>query len=218
MEIARRLGISEKAALKLKRRVQLFTSNQMEKFRAIIHNDIKHNFNDVMLPAKDTDITELVKDLKIPHADTVVLFSASQRCNNGRKRYNHTGQTASIYMNEKLGGKQVGTLVQSFGWKYGPVIYDSIHNLQANTVAPILKEYLPVDAPLFTDQGYTWWVSRNHRMINHSKKSSYKNSKWSRKRYSENGVHNQVAEGLNGLVKTAFKSYRWSGRKTVSYI
>ena len=88
-------------------------------------------------------------------------------------------------MNEKLGGKQIGTLVQTFGWRNGSVIYDSIHNLQANTVAPILKEYLPDDAPLFTDQGYTWWVSRNHSMINNSKKSEYKNSKWSRKRYSK---------------------------------
>ena len=58
-------------------------------------------------------------------------------------------------MSESLGGKQVGTLVNTLGVKQGPVFYDSIPNSKAETVNPILFKYIPVHNPIFTDMGYS---------------------------------------------------------------
>ena len=48
-------------------------------------------------------------------------------------------------MNDKLGGKQIGTLVHTLSWKKGPVLYDSISNNKGETLRPLLDEYIPKD-------------------------------------------------------------------------
>jgi len=53
----------------------------------------------------------------------------------------------------------------------------------------------------------------NHRTINHSRKSVDKRHRWSRQRWSKNGIHNNVAEGNNGILKRGFKAYGWINPK-----
>ena len=132
----------------------------------------------------------------------------------GRKRHKNKGLTSSIYRSDKLGGEQVGTLVhQITNGKW--VLLDSIPNLTANVCGPIIKESLPRNTCLFTDRDYTWLyrIYPNHRMVNHSLKSSDKRFKYSRDRWCQNGVHNQKSEGLNNSIKTAFRSYTFTNPK-----
>ncbi|WP_162267491.1 transposase, partial [Leptospira santarosai] len=119
--------------------------------------------------------------------------------------------TASIYLSDKLGGRQVGTLVHTIAVKGGPVFFHSVPNQKANTLGPILKEHLPIRTPLFTDQGYQWlWgIYRNHRSVNHSAKSKEGRYRWAKDRWSKNGVHSQVAEGNQRLLKTSFGTYNY---------
>jgi hypothetical protein len=44
-------------------------------------------------------------------------------------------------------------------------------------------------------------------MVNHSVKSRDARYRFSRNRWCQDGVHNQVAEGYNNTIKTAFRSY-----------
>lgn len=212
-EISKRVGVSISTAVKLKRRIQLFSSELIPRMQRKFYQDNKLKYHDFRFPRdRDTDLTDLVKDLSIPQADTVVLYSCGTLANKGRKRYKRTGQTSSIYMSESLGGKQVGTLVNTLGVKQGPVFYDSIPNSKAETVNPILFKYIPVHNPIFTDMGYSL-PSMNHRTINHSRKSKDKRHRWSRERWSKNGIHNNVAEGNNGILKRSFGSYVWINPK-----
>ncbi|WP_413462701.1 hypothetical protein [Leptospira santarosai] len=80
-------------------------------------------------------------------ADSAVLYSASQRANKGRARYKNSGLTASIYLSEKLGGKQVGTLFHSIAIKNGPAFFTSVSNTKADTIRPLLVEQLPYSTP-----------------------------------------------------------------------
>ena len=212
-EIERRLGISKNSALLLKRRLQLLASDQMEKIKSLMQQELTEKFPDsaageTRLPptAGDQHVSTVLGDRPVPQADSCVLYSASQRANQGRKRHKHTGQTASIYLANKLGGKQVGTLVHTLSWKGGPIIYDSIPNNQAQTLRPLLDKYIPKDVPVFTDEGYKFYyrINRNHRMVNHNRKSSDPRYKWARNRWSINGVHNQVAEGNHRNLKYNF--------------
>ncbi|WP_232371401.1 transposase [Leptospira ainazelensis] len=142
-------------------------------------------------------------------ADSAVLYSASQRANKGRARYRKTGLTASIYLSEKLGGKQVGTLLHSIAIKNGPAFFTSVSNTKADTIGPLLVKQLPFSTPLFTDEGYPWLfgVYKNHRSVNHSAKSKDNRYKFAKNRWCKDGVHNQVAEGNHRLVKAAFSAY-----------
>ncbi len=141
----------------------------------------------------------------------MVLFSASERANKGRKRHKNRGLTSSIYMSESLGGEQVGTLVHVMGIRGGWVLLDSVPDMKANTIGPIIRDALPRNTAIFTDEGYTWLfrVYPNHRMVNHSKKSKDKRYRYARDRWCQAGVNNQVAEGINGSLKTAMRSYAW---------
>ncbi len=142
----------------------------------------------------------------MPNVDSVVLFSASQRANGGRKRWKHTGQTASIYLSNKLGGKQVGTLVHTLAIRKGPIIYDSISNNKGETIRPLLDKYIPKDVPVFSDSGYRFYfrINKNHRMVNHDRRSADPRYKFARNRWCLNGVHNQVAEGNHRILKWNF--------------
>nr|WP_061224112.1 transposase [Leptospira weilii] len=206
-EIGKRLRISYKGAAMLKKRFQIFASQQLLKYKQLTFDALDREFKDFSLPP-DED-TEIMENKPYVCADTVVLYSASQRANQGRKRYRHSGSTASIYLSEKLGGRQVGTLVHTIAVKGGGVFFHSVPNQKANTLGPIIKDHLPLQTPVFTDQGYPWlWnIYKSHRSINHSAHSKDARYKWARNRWSKNGVHNQVAEGNHRLLKTAFSSY-----------
>ncbi|WP_367899067.1 transposase [Leptospira sp. WS58.C1] len=209
-EITKRLGISYKAALLLKRRFQIFASEQLEIYKRITFKLLEDEFRDFNLPPNEnTDITKKMAKRSYICADTAVLYSASARANKGRKRFRHSGATASIYLSDKLGGKQIGTLVHTIAVKRGPVFFHSVPNQKANTLGPIIKEHLPIRTPLFTDQGYRWlWgIYRNHRSVNHNAKSKKGRYRWARNRWSKYGVHSQVAEGNQRLLKTSFGAY-----------
>ncbi|TGM99462.1 transposase [Leptospira dzoumogneensis] len=209
-ELSKKLRIGYNAASLLKRRFQLFASDQVPKYKALTFNALESNFKDFLLPPNENkDITSKMRNKPYVCVDTAVLYSASERASQGRKRYSHRGQTSSIYLSEKLGGKQIGTLVQTIAVKQGPVFFTSVSNQKAETLGPLIKEHLPTCTPLFTDQGYPWlWgVYRNHRSVNHSARSKDNRFRWARNRWSKNGVHNQVAEGNHRVLKTAFASY-----------
>ncbi|MBI3396008.1 MAG: transposase [Spirochaetia bacterium] len=209
-EIARRLKIKYASALLLKRRVQLLASEQLPKFHEVIHEKLEREFQEFKLP-KEGDVSKLVQGKSVVAADTVVLFSASQRANKGRKRHKERGQTASIYMSAKLGGRQVGTLVHVMGTQKGFVLLKSVPNQTMNTLGPLFKKHIPKNTTVFTDEAYSWLegIYPNHRMINHSRKSLDKRYKWNRQRWSKGGIHNQVAEGLNSSLKIAMRTYRY---------
>ncbi|EQA44510.1 ISXO2-like transposase domain protein [Leptospira broomii serovar Hurstbridge str. 5399] len=211
-EISKRLKIGYKAASLLKRRFQLFSSQQLPKYKNLTYEALKNEFQDFLLPPNEnTDISNKMANRPYTCVDTAVLYSAGERANQGRKRYSHRGQTSSIYLSEKLGGRQVGTLVQTIAIKQGPVFFTSVRNQKAETLGPIIKDHLPTSTPLFTDQGYPWlWgIYRNHRSVNHSARSKDNRYRWARNRWSKSGVHSQVAEGNHRVLKTAFASYGW---------
>ncbi|AVV78770.1 transposase [Leptospira santarosai] len=209
-EISKRLKISYKSSALLKRRFQCFASEQNLKYKRLTFDALDREFKDFSLPAdEEADVTEAMKDKPYVCADTVVLYSASQRANQGRKRYRHSGSTSSIYLSEKLGGKQVGTLVHTIAIKGGPVFFTSVSNQKANTLGPIIKDHLPLRTAIYTDSGYPWlWgVYKNHRSVNHSARSKDARYRWARNRWSKGGVNSQAAEGNHRLLKSAFAAY-----------
>ncbi|MFB5652329.1 transposase [Leptospira wolffii] len=209
-ELSKRLRIGYNAASLLKRRFQLFASDQLPKYKKLTYDALNEQYKDFLLPPNENrDITKIMSKQPYVCVDTAVLYSAGERASQGRKRYSHRGQTSSIYLSEKLGGKQIGTLVQTIAIKQGPVFFTSVSNQKAETLGPLIREHLPTSTPLFTDQGYPWlWgIYRNHRSVNHSARSKDNRFRWARNRWSKNGVHNQVAEGNHRVLKTAFASY-----------
>ncbi len=211
-EITRRLGVNEKTALLMKRRLQLMAHDMRPAFQSLIREELAEAFpQPYKLPPDGEDVRPAVAGKPVVHADTMALFSASLRANKGRKRHKHKGLTASIYLSDKLGGRQVGTLAHVMGTEKGWVQIDSIPDLTANTVGPIIRKTIPRNAAIFTDEGYQWLyrVYPNHRMVNHSKKSKDKRYKMARDRWCQNGVHNQVSEGINGSLKIAMRGYRY---------
>ncbi len=215
-ELARRLQISPNAARRLKQRVQLFASEQQEAIRSLMRQELLRRFKGFHFPAaENVDLSRYTRRLPIPMADTLVLYSASQRANKGRARYRHGGQTASIYLHERLGGRQIGILSHIIAWKNGPIALQSIPNLTMQTLGPILDRNLPRKTPLFTDEGYRFLkrVYPNHRMVNHSAKSPDGRGKWARDRWCRLGVHNQVAEGNGRALKVHFAAYGYVSPK-----
>lgn len=235
-EIQRKLGISYKAALLLKRRIQLFAAEQKENFRDLIFRNLESEFREFRLPeaipesntrlttvpveGKKRGVARDISDKKgamkraiqgkpIVNADTLVLFSASQRANKGRKRHKHGGSTASIYMNDKLGGRQIGTMVHTIVTSKGALILDSVPDQKMDTLGPLFLRNIPITAPIFTDSAYTWLGTayRNHRMVNHSARSKDNRYRWARNRWSKDGVHAQYAEGNHRAIKQAFSQY-----------
>nr|WP_232422681.1 transposase [Leptospira santarosai] len=209
-EISKRLRVSYKGAAMLKKRLQCLASQQLPKYKQLTFDALDREFKDFSLPPdEDTDITKCMENHSYVCADTVVLYSASQRANQGRKRYRHSGSTASIYLSDKLGGKQIGILTHTIAIKSGPVFFNSVPNQKMNTLGPIIQDHLPLRTPLMTDEGYPWlWgIYKNHRSVNHSARSKDIRYQWARNRFSKLGCHNQVAEGNHRLLKSAFSSY-----------
>lgn len=211
--IRNRTGVSLSTALRLKRRLQLFAADVIPRMQQKFYTDNKLAFHDFKFPKdRNADLTDTVKDLAIPQADTVVLYSCGNLANKGRKRFKRSGQTSSIYRSESLGADQVGTLVNTLAVKNGAVFYDSIPNQKSETIIPIVHKYIPWHNPIFTDQGYSL-PSKNHRTVNHSARSKDSRHRWARNRFSKNGIHNNVAEGKNAVLKKAFASHSWINPK-----
>ncbi|MGJ4789304.1 transposase [Leptospira koniambonensis] len=209
-ELSKRLQIGYKAASLLKRRFQLFCSDQLPKYKDLVYDALEHQFKNFKLdPNENVSITKKMRNKPYICADTAVLYSASQRANGGRSRYRSNGATASIYMSSKLGGRQIGTLVQTIGIKNGPAFFTSVPNQKAETLGPILRDHIPFSAPLYTDEAYSWLfgIYQNHRSVNHSARSKDNRYRWARNRWCKKGVHNQVAEGNQRLLKSSFSAY-----------
>ncbi|WP_246834186.1 transposase [Leptospira bourretii] len=198
----------------MKQRIQLFSSHQVEVLRKLYYNDLKETFKDVTLP-KVEDGKDVKKHLgkklyrKIPHTDTAVLYSASQRSNQHRKRFRHGGLTASIYQSDSVGGRQIGILVSTIANQNGCVFFDSVPDQKANTLGTLLRKTVPYESPLFSDEGYPWlWgIYKKHRTVNHQAHSKDKRYKFAKNRWSKFSIHNQVAEGNQRLLKSAFSAY-----------
>jgi transposase-like protein len=153
--IERKLGVSNKTALLLKRRLQLFLGDLLPAVKDIIKEDITASCKR-MLP-QSGDLSERIANKPVVYMDTLALFSATQRANGGRKRHKHTGQTASIYLTdqiaEKRGKYQIGSLCHTLALKNGPVILSSIPDQKTQTIFPQI-EFLPKKTIIFTDEGY----------------------------------------------------------------
>ncbi|MBP7738343.1 MAG: hypothetical protein KA369_20380 [Spirochaetes bacterium] len=210
--IQRKLGVSSNSAILLKRRLQLFLSEFIPDIKALMVKDIDKEFGDSFRFPKEPeiDLSKQIEEKPVIYADTVALFSARERSNGYRKRYKHHGQTASIYLSDSVADKrgkyQIGTLVHTIGIKKGPVIFDSVPDQKQHTIKPLF-DFLPANAPTFTDEGYPWLkrYNDNHRSVNHSARAKdKKRNVWARDRWSKNGVHNQVAEGNQRIIKHAF--------------
>jgi transposase-like protein len=208
-QIRRRLGVSKSTSLLLKRRLQLFLTDLVPVIKERMANELREEFCGLVLPAKG-DVSEIVANKPVVHMDTLALFSATQRANGGRSRHRHSGQTASIYLTEKVaeerGKFQIGTLVHTIALKQGPVILDSVPGLTQKQIQPLFS-FIPKQTPTFTDDGYPWLsrYNRNHRAVNHSARAKdKKRNVWARNRWSRGGVHNQVAEGTQRMVKASF--------------
>lgn len=208
-EIKRRLGVSERTALTLKRRVQLLAAEQAPRIKKLIEKQLTREFKDFTLPPDGEDVSALVAGKKVVHADTLVLWSAQGRF--GRNRFRHSGQTSSLFRSPRMGGAQIGTMAHVMGVEKGWCLTHSVSDQKANTIGPIIRDHLPINSAIFTDEGYPWLfrVYPNHRMINHSRKSSDDRFKFARDRWSRNGIHNQVAESLNSSLKAEMRAYRY---------
>ena len=210
--IQRRLGVSNNTASLLKRRLQLFLREFVPVIKTIISQEINQHFGEDFRLPHDTsaDLTRLTQHKPIISMDTIALFSARKGSNGYRKRYKHHGQTSSIYLSDEVyretGKYQIGTLVSTLGIKQGPVIFDSIPDQRQKTIMPLL-DFLPSNAPIFSDSGYPWLkrYNHNHRAINHSKRAKdRKRNVWARDRWSCRGVHSQTAEGFQRILKHSF--------------
>ena len=77
-EIMKRLGVSISTSIRLKRRLQLFATDLLPRMQEKFYTLNKLAYHQFKFPKdRNTDLTELVKDLPIPQADTVVLYSTT---------------------------------------------------------------------------------------------------------------------------------------------
>ncbi len=208
-QIRRRLGVSKSTSLLLKRRLQLFLTDLLPAVREMMRRDLETSWNCEKLP-ENGDVSEVVANKPVVHSDTLALFSATQRSNGGRARWKHTGQTASIYLSDKVaeerGKLQIGTLAHTVALKNGPVLFTSVRDQTQKSLQQSF-DFVPKNSVIMTDDG-TPWLSRyfrNHRAINHSARAKDgKRCKWARDRWCKDGVHNQVAEGNQRILKMSF--------------
>ncbi|HNN75327.1 MAG TPA: transposase, partial [Leptospiraceae bacterium] len=184
----------------------------MEKIRFLIRDELYKAFPpDFKLPPEGEDVTASIQNKPVVAMDTIALYSCSNRANQGRKRHKNRGATSSIYMSEKLGGRQIGTLAQVMGTQSGWCVAHSVPDQKAGTLGPLIRQWIPHNAAVFSDEMYTWlWgIYKNHRMVNHSLKSKDSRYRFSRERWSRKGVCSATAEALNNSLKTAFRNYTY---------
>lgn len=213
-EIKKQLGISSTGATNLKRRFQIFCSEQQDKYKALIHRDLG-KLTGVQLPELGEDVRAINAQYAIPSTDTMAVFSASQRVSKGRHRYKAGskgfGLTSSIYMNPNLGGRQIGSLINTLAIPGRGLILDAIPNQEAGTIGPLLRKYIPRGTPIYSDEALKWYgpENPNHRMVNHSKKSKSKRYRYAKDRWSIAGVNIQSSEGTHSVLKATLRTYRY---------
>ncbi|PJZ39976.1 hypothetical protein CH370_18810 [Leptospira kmetyi] len=207
--ICRKLSVSKNTGTILKRRLQIFCSDLIPLIKDEMVKDLKKAWKGKKLP-ESGDLKDCIEGKPVVHADTLALFSASQRANGYRKRFKHKGQTASIYLTdsvaEEKGKYQIGTLCHTLAIKGGPVILSSVPDQKQKSLQPLF-DFLPENVPLFADEGIPWMerYNKNFRSINHSARAKDgKRNVWARNRWSKNGVHNQVSEGNQRIIKYSF--------------
>lgn len=205
-EIKRKLGCSKSTATMMKRRLQIFYADLMPGVKALLAAEIRSKCGNLVLP-ESGDLTQILADKPVVHIDGLALFSATQRSNGGRARYRHTGQTASVYLTdsvaEEKGVYQIGTLCHTIAVKKGAIILDSVPGFKQSHVEPLL-DFLPANTPVFSDDGYPWLsrLNASHRAINHSARAKdVGRNVYARHRWSRDGVNNNVAEGVQRIVK-----------------
>ncbi len=174
----------------------------------------EHNEKNPIKLAKSGDLREVIKNEPVAVADSVVLYSSSLRANKHRSRRYKTG-SSSIYLSNSLGGEQKGVLVHTVGINHGMTFYKSIPLNNQSYLSKDLDEKIPKNTILFTDEGYTFiWDRKNHRMVNHSKRSGDHRYNMSRERWvTKEGVSSNGAEARNNLLKQSFRSYSYISPK-----
>jgi len=206
-EISRKLNLPYKTAYFLKRRLQVITSMLNTKLRENLKVELTQYAEEhpITLP-KGEDLKPLLENYPIASADAVVLYSSSVKANKYRSRRFRTG-SSSIYKSNNLGGEQVGTLVHTIGVKGSYTFYKSIPLTKQEYLLDDLDTVIPRSIPLFTDEGYKFiWDRKNHRMVNHSKRSNDPRYNMSRERWvTKEGVSSNIAEGRNNILKQAFR-------------
>ncbi|MCZ8157220.1 MAG: transposase [Leptospira sp.] len=186
-----------------------------EKIRTKVYNELRKEYDDApfTLPNNE-DLRPILKGKSVASADVVVLYSSSLKANKYRSRRFRTG-SSSIYLSNKLGGEQKGVMVHTIGIKGRHSFYKSIPLTRQEYLTSDLDKTIPRNTPLFTDEGYKFiWDRKNHKMVNHSKKSKNPRYNLSRERWvSKEGVTSNIAEGRNNLLKGSFRSYGYISPK-----
>jgi len=208
-QIRRRLSCSKNTATLLKRRLQLFLNDLMPAIKEMMAQEIREKCANLELP-ETGDLKDYIEGKPVVHIDGLALFSATQRANGGRARWKHTGQTASVYLTDSValekGKYQIGTLCHTIALKGGPIVLESVPSFKQKHVQPLM-DFLPENAPVFSDDGYPW-LSRynaNHRSVNHTARAKdRKRNVWARNRWCRDSVHNNVAEGNGRIIKHCF--------------
>nr|WP_230458343.1 hypothetical protein [Leptospira weilii] len=210
-EIQRKLCVSNNTGILLKRRLQVFLSEMIPSIKALMVEDICKSWKGRNLP-ESGDLSKIIKGKPVVHTDTLALFSAtpSMRSNGHLARKKHTGQTASIYLSDRVaeqkGKYQIGSLIHTIAIKGKGIILTSVPDQKQTTLQPLF-DFLPQNAPLCSDEGIPWMerYNRNFRSVNHSARSKDgKRNVWAKNRWSKNGISNQVSEGTQRSIKYSF--------------
>lgn len=215
-EISRKLNLPIKSSYMLKRRIQIFCSLLNEKLKEQMYKELDEHYkkNPITLP-KEGSYKEIAKENPISVADSVILFSSSLRANSFRSRRYNTG-TSSIYLSNSVrNGIQMGTLCHTTGVVGKWTFYESLPLANSYYLQKDLESKIPKSAILWTDQGYEFlWDYKNHKSVNHSKRSDDPRYNMSRERWiTKQGVTSNSAEGKNALIKASFKSYGYVSPK-----
>ncbi|GBF49465.1 hypothetical protein LPTSP4_09780 [Leptospira ryugenii] len=212
-EIARKLNLPYNTGYFLKKRIQVFLSLLNVSLKKQLYQELEEASKEVRLPLEG-DLKKSLMNQPVEVADSVVLYSSSLRANKHRSRRYKTG-TSSIYLSNSLGGEQKGVLVHTVGINHGMTFYKSIPLNHERYLAKDLDDKIPKNTILFTDEGYTCiWDRKNHRMVNHSKKSNDPRYNLSRERWvTKEGVSSNGAEARNNILKQSFRSYHYISPK-----
>ncbi|TDY71357.1 hypothetical protein CLV96_0319 [Leptospira meyeri] len=211
-EISRKLNLPYKASYRLKRRIQIFCSLLNDKLREQMYRELDEHYkkNPITLP-KEGSYKEIAKENPVCVADSVILFSSSLRANSFRSRRYNTG-TSSIYLSNSVrNGEQMGILCHTTGVVGKWTFYESLPLANSYYLQKDLESKIPKSAILWTDQGYEFlWDYKNHKSVNHSKRSNDPRYNMSRERWiTKQGVTSNSAEAKNALIKGSFKAYQY---------
>jgi hypothetical protein len=197
----------------LKKRIQIFMTHlndsMMEQTKEALSQEASMNMGSKM--PFSGDVTDSIRGRLVTNVDTLAIFSVGVRANKFRSRYRHNGITSSIYQSAKVGGAQVGTLASNITIKGSLSFYESHPITNTDYALSHLEKVITPQNVLMADEAYQGLFGhyRNIRTINHSRRANKKIHVFSRERWSKDGVHSNVVEGSNGILKKAMKQYNW---------